>query len=90
MTVNMLCTLQASLNINEPFNICVWVMALCAFWGMMCFGEVSVTTWSTFNKTKNLTHKDVHFSFDLDSKPYACLNLPSSKTAKPGDIFLVP
>ena len=44
ITLVMLHTLQASLNINELFNTCVWAMALCAFWGMMHFGEVSVTT----------------------------------------------
>ena len=44
ITLVMLRALQASLNINEPFNTCVWAMALCAFWGMMHFGEVSVTT----------------------------------------------
>ena len=42
---------------------------------------------------KHLTCKDAHFGFDLDSKPYARLDLPSSKTAKPGKIqsvFLIP
>ena len=93
ITLNMLHTVQASLNINEPFDACVWAMALCAFWGWMHFWEVSVTTQSTFSKAKNLTHRDAHFGFDQDSKPYAHLNLPSSKAAKPGEnqsIFLVP
>jgi hypothetical protein len=60
---------------------------------MMCFGEVSVTTCNTFNPSRHLTCKDAHFGTDLDGKPYACLDLPSSKTAKPGEIqsvFLVP
>ena len=42
---------------------------------------------------KHLTRKDAHFGFDLDGKPYARLDLPSSKTAKPGEIqsvFLIP
>ena len=42
---------------------------------------------------KHLTRKDAHFGNDLDGKPYARLDLPSSKTAKPGKIqsvFLVP
>ena len=42
---------------------------------------------------KHLTRKDAHFGFDLDGKPYARLDLPSSKTAKPGKIqsvFLIP
>ena len=93
ITLNMLWALQASLNINEPFDACIWAMALCAFWGMMRFGEVAVTTRSTFNKDKHLTHKDAHFGFNQDGKPYACLDLPSAKTAKPGEIqsiFLIP
>ena len=57
ITLNMLWALQASLNINEPFDACIWAMALCAFWGMMRFGEVAVTMRSTFNKDKHLTHK---------------------------------
>lgn len=68
-------------------------MAVCAFWGMMRFGEVSVVTRGAFDKAKHLTRKDAHFGFDLDGKPYARLDLPSSKTAKPGEIqsvFLVP
>ena len=93
ITISMLRALRTSLNINEPFDACVWAMALCAFWGMMRFGEVSVTSRGAFDKAKHLTRKDAHFGFDLDNKPYAHLDLPSSKTAKPGDIqsiFLVP
>lgn len=93
ITLNMLQALQASLNINEPFDACIWAMALCAFWGMMCFGEVAVTMRSAFNKDKHLTRKDAHFGFNQDGKPYARLDLPSAKTAKPGEIqsvFLIP
>ena len=59
----------------------------------MRFGEVSVTTRNAFSSTKHLTCKDAHFGVDLDGKPYARLDLPSAKTAKPGEIqsvFLVP
>ncbi|KIM74347.1 hypothetical protein PILCRDRAFT_92637 [Piloderma croceum F 1598] len=89
----MLRTLHLALNLNDPFEACIWAMALCAFWGMMCFSEVSVTSCSAFTTSKHLTRKDAHFSNDLDRKPYACLDLPSSKTAKLGEIqsvFLVP
>ncbi|KIM72054.1 hypothetical protein PILCRDRAFT_16480 [Piloderma croceum F 1598] len=82
-----------SFNLSDPFEACVWAMALCAFWGMMRFGEVSVVSRNTFDKAKHLTQKDAHFGFDLDRKPYAHLDLPSSKTARPGEIqsvFLVP
>ena len=71
---------------NELFDAFIWAMALCAFWGMMHFKEVSITTWGAISKVKNLTCKDAHFGCDQNSKPYACLNLPSSKTAKPSEI----
>jgi hypothetical protein len=93
ITIGMLHALRAALNLNDPFEACVWAMALCAFWGMMRFGEVSVTTRNAFDKAKHLTRRDAHFGFDLDRKPYARLDLPSSKTAKPGEVqsvFLVP
>ena len=93
ITISMLYALHASLSIDEPFDACIWAMALCAFWGMMCFSEVSVTSRSAFDMAKHLTRKDAHFDFDLDGKPYVHLDLPSSKMAKPGkiqSIFLIP
>ena len=89
----MLHALRAALNPDNPFEACIWVMALCAFLGMMRFGEVSVTTRNAFDKAKHLSCRDAHFSFDLDRKPYARLDLPSSKTVKPSEVqsvFLVP
>ena len=59
----------------------------------MRFGEVSVTARNAFDKTKHLKHRDIFFGSDLDGKQYACLDLPSAKTAKPGEIqsvFMVP
>ena len=67
--------LHASLNIDEPFDACILAMVLCAFWGMMHFGEVSVTSRGAFDMVKHLTRKDAHFGFDLDGKPYAHLDL---------------
>ena len=93
ITLNMLCALQVSFNINKPFDVCIWAMALCAFWGMIYFGEVAVTMRGAFNRDKHLTHKDAHFGFNQDGKSYACLDLPSVKMAKPGkiqSIFLIP
>jgi hypothetical protein len=51
---------------------------------MMCFGKVSVTSCSTFNKAQHLQREDVIFGTDLDGRNYARLNLPSAKMAKPG------
>ncbi|KAJ7185068.1 hypothetical protein C8R46DRAFT_809771, partial [Mycena filopes] len=42
ITLAMLRALRLVLDINSPFDACVWAMAACAFWGMMRFGEVSV------------------------------------------------
>jgi hypothetical protein len=89
----MLQALRATLILDEPFEACIWAMVTCAFWGMMCFSEVSVSSRSTFNPTKHLKCEDVHFDYDLDRKLYVCLNLPSAKTAKPGEIqsvYMVP
>jgi len=93
ITISMLRALRTSLNLIDPFEACIWAMAVCAFWGMMRFGEVSVTARNAFSVSKHLTRKDAHFGFDLDGKSYARLDLPSSKTANPGEIqsvFLVP
>jgi hypothetical protein len=93
ITINMLRCLHASLNLDDPFKACVWAMAVCAFWGMMRFGEVSVTTRGTFDPSKHLKRHNAHFGFDLDGKYYVRLDLPSGKTAKPGEIqsvFIVP
>ena len=59
----------------------------------MHFGKVSISSHTAFDKTKHLKRCDVFFSLDLDGKHYAWLDLPSTKTAKPGEIqsvFLVP
>ena len=82
----MLHTLKVTLNLSEPFDACVWAMASCAFFRMMCFGEVSVTTQNAFSGTKHLKRKDVFLGSDLNGKHYAHLDLPSVKTAKPGEI----
>lgn len=66
--------------------------ATCAFWGLMRFGEVAVTTRAAFNPAKHLTRGDVFSARDQDGQPYARLDLPAAKTAKHGDIqsvFLV-
>jgi hypothetical protein len=93
ITISMLWALQATLNLSDPFEACIWVMAVCVFWGMMRFREVSVTSHDVFDKSKHLKQQDVHLGVDLDGKLYAHLDLPSAKTAKPGEIqsiFLVP
>jgi hypothetical protein len=93
ITINMLRGLHASLNLNDPFEACIWAMAVCAFWGMMRFGEVSVTTRDAFDPSRHLKRRDAFFGRDLDGKHYVRLDLPSAKTAKPGEIqsvFMIP
>lgn len=88
----MLQVLQSTLVLTRSFDACIWAMALCAFWGLMCFREVAVTTWGAFNPAQHLTRGDVFSGKNQDGKPYARLDLPAAKTAKPGDVqsvFLV-
>ena len=82
----MLCRLKVALSLSEPFDACIWAMASCTFFGMMCFSEVSVASHSAFSGAKHLNCSDVFLGSDLDGKCYACLDLPSAKTAKPGKI----
>ncbi|KAF8235079.1 hypothetical protein L208DRAFT_1258861, partial [Tricholoma matsutake] len=85
--------LCVTLNLDDPFEACIWAMVTCAFWGMMHFGEVSVSSRSAFDPTKHLKCKDAHFDYDLNRKLYVHLDLPSAKTAKPGEIqsvYMVP
>ena len=81
----MLRGLKVTLNISEPFDACIWVMAACAFFGMICFCKVSVASQNAFSGAKYLKHSDVFLGSDLDGKCYAHLDLPSAKTAKPGE-----
>ncbi|KAG1729977.1 uncharacterized protein EDB91DRAFT_1059745 [Suillus paluster] len=86
ITLAMLMALKATLILSDPFNTCIWAMASCAFFGMMCFGEVSVTSRMAFTPSKHLTRAHTFFGFDLRSSPYARLDLPSAKTACTGEI----
>ncbi|KAF8572979.1 hypothetical protein K439DRAFT_1376880 [Ramaria rubella] len=86
ITLCMLSVLKGNLNLSSPFDACVWAMASCAFWGMMHFGEVSVTTRSAFNPSCNLKRRDAHLDYDMHNKRYVRLDLPAAKTAKPGQI----
>jgi hypothetical protein len=77
------------LNLSEPFDACIWAMAACAFFGMKRFGgdrEVSVASRNAFSGAIHLKHSDVFIGSDLDGKCYARLDLPSAKTARPGEI----
>ncbi|KIJ42635.1 hypothetical protein M422DRAFT_170917 [Sphaerobolus stellatus SS14] len=84
ITIRMLLALRLSLKVERPFDACIWAIALSAFWGMMRFGEVSVKTVKSFDGKLHLKRSDIFLGRDLDGKPYARLDLPSAKTAKPG------
>ena len=59
----------------------------------MHFSEVPVASRAAFDKTKHLKWQDAFFGVDLDGKHYGWLNLPSTKTVKPGEIqsvFVIP
>ncbi|KAG1774377.1 hypothetical protein EV702DRAFT_974907, partial [Suillus placidus] len=70
ITLAMLTALKATLNLSDPFD---WAMASCAFFGMMHFGEVSVTSRTAFMPSKHLT------------RTHAFFYLPSAKTACAGE-----
>lgn len=92
VTLLMLRALRSVLKLAEPFDMCIWAMAVCAFWGLMRFGEVTVATRGAFSPAEHLTRGDVFSGRDQDGQPYAWLDLPAAKAAKPGDIqsvFLV-
>ncbi|KAG1857240.1 hypothetical protein C8R48DRAFT_607546, partial [Suillus tomentosus] len=71
---------------DQPFDACIWAISSCAFFGMMRFGEVSVKSHTDFDTSKHIMQENVFFSFDLAAKPYARLNLPKAKMAKPGEL----
>lgn len=85
ISIAMLTALKATLILSDPFDACVWAMASCAFFGMMRFSEVSVTSHSAFNPSKHLTRAHAFFGRDLQNTPYARLDLPSAKTARAGE-----
>ncbi|TFK55687.1 hypothetical protein OE88DRAFT_1616024, partial [Heliocybe sulcata] len=85
VTLAMLRSLKDSLNLKDPFDACIWAMASCAFFGLMRFGEVSVTTRAAFDGNHHAKRCDVQFSTNLRDQPYARIWLPSAKTANPGE-----
>ncbi|KAJ7936562.1 hypothetical protein B0H13DRAFT_1589461 [Mycena leptocephala] len=86
ITLNMLRALRAVLNLDDPFDACIWVMACCAFWGMMRFGQCSVQSRNSFDGHKHLKREDCHKGLDQDGKFFARLDLLDAKTALPGEI----
>ncbi|KAF5347622.1 hypothetical protein D9756_010664 [Leucocoprinus leucothites] len=61
-------------------------MAMCAFWGIMQFGEVSSPTSHNFDGSKHLKRSDITIDMDSNGVPYARLSLPAAKTARPGEV----
>ncbi|KAJ3752363.1 hypothetical protein EV360DRAFT_55325 [Lentinula raphanica] len=86
VTPGMLWALKTTLNLNDPFDACVWAIATAAFWGMMRFGEVTVKSRAEFDPAKHLRRCDANFGKDLDGVEYIKLDLRSAKTAKNGEI----
>ncbi|EKM74593.1 hypothetical protein AGABI1DRAFT_95523 [Agaricus bisporus var. burnettii JB137-S8] len=85
ITIHMLRTIRAALILSDPFDACIWAMATCAFRGLMRFGEVSSPTSHKFNGALHLKRSNAALSTDLNGARYARLDLPSAKTAKPGE-----
>ncbi|KAI0073629.1 hypothetical protein K474DRAFT_1580154, partial [Panus rudis PR-1116 ss-1] len=80
------------LRLSEPFDAAVWAAAACGMWGMMRFGETTVSSAAAFDGKKHLKRRDITSGYDLDGRLYVTLLLPSAKTAKPGEtqsVYLV-
>lgn len=86
VTLHMLFALYLELDLDDPFDACVWAAACCAFWGLMRFGEVTVKTRSAFDPEKHLKRCDAHYGVDGDGGFFFRLHLPSAKTAEPGEV----
>ncbi|KAF8227397.1 hypothetical protein L208DRAFT_1405450 [Tricholoma matsutake] len=82
----MLSALKVTLNLADPFDACIWAACTCSFFGLMHFGEVAVAARRVFSGSLHLTWNNAVFGKDLDGKEYVRLDLPSAKTAKPGEI----
>lgn len=54
ITIGMLQAMRRTLDLENPFEACIWAMVTCAFWGMMCFSKVSISSHAAFNKAKHL------------------------------------
>ncbi|KAH7917590.1 DNA breaking-rejoining enzyme, partial [Leucogyrophana mollusca] len=85
ITLAMLTALKSSLDLDDPFDACVWAQCACAFFGMMRFGEVAVPSRKAFSPSTHLTRKDAFFGRDLLGNRYCRLDLPAAKTARPGE-----
>lgn len=93
VTVTMLHLFKDSLDLNSPFDACIWAIASCAFWAMMRLGEGTVKSRAAFQPTTCLTRKDTVKDANLDGHTFVRINLPSAKTTCPGEsqsVWLVP
>ncbi|KZV60013.1 hypothetical protein PENSPDRAFT_694647 [Peniophora sp. CONT] len=70
--IPMLLTLRSLLDLDEPFQACVWAATCRAFWD--------------FDPAHYLTRGHVVFSRDTYDNELAILILPAAKTARPGEI----
>ncbi|TFY61177.1 hypothetical protein EVJ58_g4674 [Rhodofomes roseus] len=86
VTIHMLAALRAGLDLNNPFDACVWAAAACAFWGLMRFGEITVRSRAAFDGSKHIKRADAMTALDVNGKLYARLDLPAAKTARQGEI----
>ena len=93
VTFGMLTVLKVTLRLDYNFDACVWAMAACAFWGMTRFGEATVESRKAFHPLSHTSRGCVHQGHDNKGTPYARIDLPKAKTAKPGEkqsIWLTP
>jgi len=85
VTLAMLETLKRSLRLESGFDASVWAMATCASWGMMRLGEAIVRSRRDFSPLTRPTRGCVVQGHDNKCSPYARIDLPKAKTARPGE-----
>ena len=49
VTTSMLFLFRSSLDLSSPFDVCVWAIATCSFWGMVRLDEATVKAKAAFS-----------------------------------------
>ena len=67
---------------SHSFDLCVYTLALCTFWGMMRLGEPIPKDIQSFDGSKHPSISNVSFGFDRSNVEFATITLPWTKTTQ--------
>ncbi len=83
VSIDHLLTLQAQLNFHNSFNVAVFTVALCAFWGCCRLGELTIPSCNAFDPHLH-TSKSVHINYrdHIGSASSATFHIPWGKMEK--------